>query len=549
VKQIDLLQVPDDVLLEIFDIYMIMNSSHGGRTGSAAWQSLVHVCRRWRSLVFLSPRRLNLRLFCTPKTPARDKLDIWPSLPLLIGGLMTLASGTDNIIAALEQSDRVCKITLRAVMDWQLEKVLATMQVPFPELTDLQLFSNGKALPVIPIPDSFLGGSAPRLRHFELDGFSFPGLLKLLSSATHFVYLRLVNIPHSGYISPEAILALLSVVSSLETLILEFRSPQSRPHREIRHSPSLKRSVIPALKFLRFKGVIEYLEDLVTVIDAPKLNVLSITFFNQIDFDTPRLAQFINRTPKFRTREAQVEFDDSTASITLRYRRSEMIIGDLLINISCREPDWQLSSVAQVCNSSLPPLTAVEDLYIDHDYLQLIWKNDAIEDTLWLELLLPFTAVKNLYICKEFAPGIAAALQELVGGRITEVLPSLQNIFVEGLEPSGPFQESIRHFVTARQLSGHPGAISVRVRNNPVWNQKEEEEESALSCMHSTLSSIGRKADVVACAQRNTDEIGEGILGLHELGIVAEFGLFSLSSPKRLLEGKRNAKDPNAAWI
>jgi hypothetical protein len=62
---------------------------------------------------------------------------------------------------------------------------------------------------------------------------------------------------------------------------------------------------------------------------------------------------------------------------------------------------------------------------------------------------------------KEFAPGIVFALQELVGGRITEVLPNLQNIFVEGLESSGPFQENIGQFVTARRLSNHPIAISV----------------------------------------------------------------------------------------
>jgi len=416
---------------------------------------------------------------------------------------MTLTSGTDNVIAALEQSDRVCEVILHPA-GRQLEEVLTTMQVPFPELTDLRLFPHGarEALPVVPVPDSFLGGSAPRLRHFELSGIPFPGLPKLLWSATHLVYLRLINIPHSGYISPKAMVALLSTLSSLETLILEFRSPQSRPHRETRRSPSSKRSVIPALKFFLFKGVIEYLEDLVTFIDAPQLNILNITFFNQIDFDTPRLARFIDRTPKFKKREAQVEFDDGTASITLRYRTSKMIIGDLLINISCGEPDWQLSSIAQICNSSLPPLSTVEDLYIDHDYLQLIWKDDAIENTLWLELLLPFTVVKNLYLSKEFAPGIAAALQELAGVRITEVLPSLQNIFVEGLEPSGPFQENIGKFVIARQLSGHPVAISVRVRNDPVWIQEEEEEESALSCMHSTSAPIGREADIVVCAQR-----------------------------------------------
>ena len=84
-----------------------------------------------------------------------------------------------------------------------------------------------------------------------------------------------------------------------------------------------------------------------------------------------------------------------------------------------------------------------------------------IKNTLWLELLLPFTAVKNLYLSKDFAPGIAASLEELVESRITEVLPRLQNIFVEGLEPSGPFQKNIGRFVAARRLSGNPIAISV----------------------------------------------------------------------------------------
>ena len=138
-----------------------------------------------------------------------------------------------------------------------------------------------------------------------------------------------------------------------------------------------------------------------------------------------------------------------------------------MINIGCRETDWQFSSIEQVCNSSLPPSSTVEDLYIEHQYLERVWRNDAIENSLWLQLLLPFTAVKNLHLSKEFAPGIAVALQDVVGGRITVVMPSLQNIFVEGLEPSGPFQENIAQFVTARQLSGHLVTIS-------TWNKGEE---------------------------------------------------------------------------
>jgi hypothetical protein len=455
VIRIDVL--PDGVLLEIFDLYMNMDPLYRGKDVIERWQSLVHVCRRWRILVFESPRRLNLRLFCTPKTFTRDKLDLWPALPLVIDGDVTSEStqDLDNIIVALEQSNRVCQVSLWQLAGWQLEKVLATMQVPFPELTDLQLHSNDEMVPVI--PDSFLDGSAQRLRLFYLHGIPFPGLPKLLLSATNLVSLRLFRIPHSGYISPEAMVALISALSSLEELIIGFRSPQSRPDWETRRWPPSKRSVIPALHYFQFCGVIEYLENLVTFIDAPQFDTLHTTFFNQIDFDFPRLAQFINRTPTiWPLDEARVEFYDSGASVRLPPGP-----GALQIAISCREPDWQLSSIEQVCNSSLRPLSTVEALYIEHQYWELAWKDDAIENTLWSQLLLPFTAVKYLYLSKEFAPGIAAALQELVGARITDVLPSLQNIFMEGLDPSGPLQESIGRFVAARQLSNHHIAISV----------------------------------------------------------------------------------------
>ena len=413
------------------------------------------MCQRWRSLVFESRRRLNLQLYCTPETPARDKLDIWPALPLIVGGDM-FPSGTDNIIAALEQTNRVRQVNLYIDADWQLERVLAAMQGPFPELTDLHLGLYSKQVPVI--PDSFLGGSAPRLRSFELDGIPFPGLPKLLSSVTHLVYLTLYDIPHSGYISPKAMIALLSVLSSLDELILQFQSPQSRPGWESPSLPPPRLSVLPALTSLDFKGVTEYLEELVIGIDTPHLRLLSITFFNQFDFIIPRLALFINCTPTLKGFDkAYVQFDDDFAHVQLS---ASFPIPNFRITISCREPDWQLSFIEQVCNSYLDPLSMVEDFYIEHRYSRTVWTNDAIENTLWLQLLLPFTAVKNLYFSKEFAPGIVATLQELVGGRITEVLPSLQNIFVEGLEPSGTFQENIGRFVAARRLSGRPIAIS-----------------------------------------------------------------------------------------
>ena len=456
-NQIDVL--PDDVLLRIFDFYVDVDMSPSDyierQPKIEVWQSLVHVCRRWRSLVLASPRRLNLRLVCTPEKLTKSTLDIWPALLLIISGCR-VSSGTDNIIAALGQSNRVCEVDL-SFAGRELAKVLAPMQVPFLELTDLCLFSDDETPPII--PDSFLDGSAPRLQRFVLIGIPFPGLSNLLLSATHLVELKLIRIPHSGYISPEAMGALLSVLSSLESFCLQFPSPQSFPDLESRSQPPPKFSILPALVKFCFDGNTRYLEELVTSIDTPQLIDLCITFFNQIDFDCPRLAQFINRTPTLSAfDEAHVEFDDRTASVKLLPRTFSFDDG-IRINISCGEPDLQLWSVGQVCNSFLPPPPAVEDLYIEHEYRRLLWENSAIENTLWLELLLPFTAVKNLYLSEAFAPDVAAALQELVGTRITEVLPSLQNIFVEELEPWGPFHEDIEQFAAARQLSNHPIGI------------------------------------------------------------------------------------------
>ena len=98
----------------------------------------------------------------------------------------------------------------------------------------------------------------------------------------------------------------------------------------------------------------------------------------------------------------------------------------------------------------------------------LLWRD--IENAQWLELLCPFTSARNLYLSKEFAPRLAPALQELVGERATEVLPALQNLFLVELWPSGPVQQAIEQFVYARQLFGHPIAISQWVvGDNEQW--------------------------------------------------------------------------------
>jgi hypothetical protein len=394
----------------------------------------------------------------------RETLDVWPALPIVIfgDGLSTSTSGADNIIAALQQNDRVCELDLWDVTSSQLEKVAAAMQEPFPVLTSLglQWHSIEDTSPPPLVPDSFMGGSAPRLRSLHLNRIPFPGLPKLLSSANGLVHLFLSNIPQSGYISPDALVTCLSALTSLKDLSFEFQSPRSRPDRASRRRPPPMRRSLPVLTRLSFRGVSEYLEDFVARIDTPQLDRLSITFFNQLIFDTPHLSQFISRIPKFQSPdEARIVFHDSVVEVTLPSPTRRFGYEALTLGISSRESDWQLSSLAQLCRTSLPALATVEHFYIHKGgYMSPRWQSD-IENSQWLEVLHLFTAAGNLYLSKEVSPRIAPALQELVGGRTTEVLPTLQSLSLE-VQPSGPVQEAIGDFLAARQLSGHPIAVS-----------------------------------------------------------------------------------------
>jgi hypothetical protein len=443
--------LPDVALLEIFDIYT-------SGEWPDEWHTLVHVCRKWRSIVYGSPRRLDLQLYCTARTPVRETLDVWPLLPIEIYEEDFERWGTKNIVAALERNDRICAINLTFPSS-DFEELLEAMQQPFPALEYLNLGHQPGDGPVPVVPASFLDGSAPVLKVLILYRIPFPGLPKLLLSATHLVRLELFNIPHSGYISPEAIVTCLSVLTSLESLVIEFESPQSRPDRRSRHPPPRTRTVLPVLTWLEFRGVSEYSEDLVARLDAPLLRRLNIALFHQLIFDTPQLTQFISRTPKFKAcDEARVDLFDQLVSIRLSSQASD---GALDLQILCRQSDWQLSSLAQVCSSSFPQalIPMVEHLYIQSGFGYSLWQDD-MENSQWLELFHSFTGVKDLYISFEFAPRIVPALQEL-GERVTEVLPALQTVFLEEPLPSGPAQEIIAQFVAARQLAGHPIAVSL----------------------------------------------------------------------------------------
>jgi hypothetical protein len=98
-------------------------------------------------------------------------------------------------------------------------------------------------LPII--PDTFLGGSAPRLKTIYIADIPYPAAPTLLSSARDLVNVDLRDIPSSGFIPPEAMVASLAALPKLQSLTFGFEWGMSY-HDRIR-LPSITRTVLPAL--------------------------------------------------------------------------------------------------------------------------------------------------------------------------------------------------------------------------------------------------------------------------------------------------------------
>lgn len=384
---------------------------------------------------------------------------IWPALPIAVSG-SNLGEDVDDVVVALEQRDRVCEISLELFSDFDSEEVISTMMVPFP---GLKHFSVASEAPAPVLPDTFLGGSAPRLQSLHLDGISFPSLPNLLLSARGLVHLSLSSISRPGTFSPEVIVNHISELSRLEIFCLGFRSRRSCLVPGNR-SPPLARAILPALYHLRFEGATDYLDDLVSRIDAPLMRHLCVTFFNQPfrTSDFSQLRHFIGRTEIFKSlTHANINFRFRTVEVSL-LQRTQKYSAELSVGVLSKTLYPQLWSLAQVGSASLLPLSKVESLEISSELFKWqLFEEHTEDDARWLDVLQPFSAVKNLYPHKNTLPSLAYALREVPEERVTEMLPALQGISID--EPSSPgpldepsppaVQEDIERFIAMRHLS------------------------------------------------------------------------------------------------
>ena len=458
----------DDVLLEIFDLYLDKDSDEDTDPWYEclqdtmypydAWYKLAHVCQRWRYVVFASPRRLNLRLHCSRRR-VREMLDVWPAFPTIIWDIVDFRSDEDSIIATLEHRDRVCEIRLEHLTIYQSEKLIPHMQESFPALTKLQIEqsieSSSLAYDEIPppvLPDSFLGGSAPHLRFLCLS-ISFPALPNLLLSASHLVYLFLSDVP-SGFISPEMVTAL-SAMTKLEGMRLVFGPPLF--DSDLKHPAPLPltRSVLPALEGLELRGHSRRLDDFVARIDVPSISSLDIRLMDRpfSVVDLFHLPQFIGRAEAFRSLDyAEINFGYGGVKVTVSMRTFSPGCGVLQFG-ALYPSEGPLPTLVQACSSSLLPLSDTQYLSITTPESQSHPSFDT-GVTQWVDILLPFSAAKKLSLgSMHIVQPVAFALKQVVEEGMTDVLPAIQKISVVRSLPVGPVREAIEQFAAARGLT------------------------------------------------------------------------------------------------
>jgi hypothetical protein len=411
--------LPDNVLLEIFHFYKGDPTSI--RPFTWPWVTLIKVCRRWRHIIFGSPRRLNLRLVCSERTPARRSLDIWPPFPIII--LSDINQTVDeecleNVIAALERRERIYSILIHyGISGSAFEKSTVVMLEPFPGFKQCRLISVNLSVSMPVLPEKFLGGSAPHLEWFELWGISFPTFPNFVLSSTQIQYLSLNDIPDSGYISPDVMATCLAALPNLRHLSVGFQSPLFRPV-EIA-LPPLTHAVLPALTRLYFRGVSEYFEDFIARIEGSQPYFLAITFFMDLIFDIPQLHNLINRTLVERVNQVSMEFTSQEIRIFFEIH--------FQLEIKCERLDWQLSSITQILGQQLALLSHVERFEIREPRfpsgdVRIGWEDDPEMDPLqWLELFRLLIAVQSLYVSDRLVHRVATALKELTGEMATEV--------------------------------------------------------------------------------------------------------------------------------
>ena len=363
-----------------------------------------------------------------------------------------------NIIAALADPNRVHLIDFDVTNELLELLAVITMDEQFPALKRLVLCATEPLVPALKLPDGFLCGCAPSLQFFHLTGIPFPALPRLLSSANNLVFLQLDDIPRTGYISPEAMIAGLAMLTNLEYLSIGFLSFLCAPIGDA--TPLETRVVLPALLSLDFAGNSKYLEHFVAQIDTPRLDFLGMTYLCPTGFQIPQLFQFIDRSTNFNRKlsqltHAQILFGEEAFFSVDDGRESSDPIPPLEVHFSCEEIDCQVSHMTQMLSQSSTMSSNIKHLSISCPPPPPDLED--MDPIPWLELFHPFTAVQTLCVDGYLTEDIALALGEVTAVMVAEVLPALRSLDLGSNRK--PYVDAAT-FILLRGFFGRPVTIA-----------------------------------------------------------------------------------------
>ena len=459
--------LPEDTLVEVFDFYRLdAIQLSPGRLWK--WHRLAHVCRKWRHVISMSPRRLDLRIFCQRYgAPISSTLVSWPTLPLVV----RYGTGSEtkhmprHVLVALRHPDRLCEIDLD-VTSSMTKLMVETIQKPCKILECIRINVQDTTRSPLLVHGAFLGGSAPHMREIKLDGiaFPFPEIRQTLLSTSNLVELLLPNIPNDFYFTPDDLIIGLSTLVLLKRLMVGFLSPASSPPPSMTHPPP-RRATLPSLASLGFHGTSEYLEEFVARIELPALCDIIVELFNQIFFEIPQFGQFIRRPNALGSPDrvsiyhgpGHVDVDITYNSRQLRHDNPPI---RCRFHTKCRPFDWQLSFVTQISSELSPLLSSAGKLSI-YSFPEMPTGEEDVESTQWLELFQLFAHVKHLDVSGEIVRSVSQALvtEDMAAG----VFPELDSLDLIG---SYSKHESVtrlaRQFVATRELSGRTVKLDCR---------------------------------------------------------------------------------------
>ncbi|KAH9059955.1 hypothetical protein EDB87DRAFT_680714 [Lactarius vividus] len=435
-KRVSIGGLSDRVLLKIFCHYL-------DDSESLFWPRLAHICCRWRRIIFA-----HFRLHFTHGTPVSKALVSRPALPIVMeyGGSLALdppaPEDEGDIMTALKQSDRVVSISL-TVTSSLLEK-LSAIERPFSELEDLVLLSRDGVQ--LTLPSAFRWG--PRLRYLSSTRVAFPALLRLLYSSTNIVDLHLHEILYPSYLTPEVLTDALSGMTQLRSLSLHFLStaiyPSSLP-------PAEECVVLPALTRFDFRGLSKYLDGLMAIIDAPRLGDIGITFLDNPVFGDSKLNRFVDRIVMHKShRQAHILSSQHAISVSLIRPGAPTC---LQLRFLSEPLGMQLTLMTQVCICLSTFIFNVEDLHISATR-QPSWEGGLFNGQ-WLELINPFTGIKQLQVSGNLSTHIVRALQQRHTRREI-VLPALKKLYIPQPWPRhASLREAVVSFMISHRLSGN----------------------------------------------------------------------------------------------